>query len=253
MIKGHVAVVTGAGSGLGAATARHLAGLGARVACIDLSASAAATIADEIGGLAIGADVSSEAEVGSAFARIVDELGTPRIAVSCAGIGTAARILPRDGSLSIGAFDRTLRVNLLGTYVVMSFAARAMAAAEPLDGDGARGVIINTASVAFEDGQVGQSAYSASKGGVVSMTLPAARELSRFGIRVMAIAPGLFETSMSEGLPDDVRAEILKSVPFPSRMGEPKEYARLVEAIVENPMLNGSVIRLDASARMPIK
>lgn len=253
MIKGHVAVVTGAGSGLGAATARHLSGLGARVACIDLSESAAATVAVEIGGLAIGADVSSEAEVGAAFARIVDELGTPRIAVSCAGIGTAARILPRDGSLSIGAFDRTLRVNLLGTYTVMSFAARAMAAAEPLDDDGARGVIINTASVAFEDGQIGQSAYSASKGGVVSMTLPAARELARFGIRVMAIAPGLFETSMSEGLPDDVRAEILKSVPFPSRMGEPKEYARLVEAIIENPMLNGSAIRLDASARMPIK
>ncbi|MCQ2003275.1 SDR family NAD(P)-dependent oxidoreductase [Rhizobium sp. NRK18] len=253
MIKGHVAVVTGAGSGLGAATARHLAALGAKVACIDLSESAAAAVAGEIGGLAIGADVSSEVEVGAAFARIVDELGTPRIAVSCAGIGTAARILPRDGSLSIGPFDRTLRVNLLGTYTVMSFAARAMAAAEPLDADGARGVIINTASVAFEDGQVGQSAYSASKGGVVSMTLPAARELSRFGIRVMAIAPGLFETSMSEGLPDEVRAEILKSVPFPSRMGEPKEYARLVQAIVENPMLNGSVIRLDASARMPIK
>ena len=173
--------------------------------------------------------------------------------MSCAGIGTATRILPRDGSLTIDAFDRTLRVNLLGTYTVMNIAARAMAAADPVDEDGARGVIVNTASVAFEDGQIGQSAYAASKGGVVSMTLPAAREFARFGIRVMAIAPGLFETAMSAGLPDDVKAEILKNVPFPSRLGQADEYARLVQSIVENPMLNGTVIRLDAATRMPIK
>lgn len=253
MIKGHVAVVTGAGSGLGAATARHLASLGATVACIDLTEGAAAAVAAEIGGLALGADVSDAAAVEAAFDRLLDELGVPRVVVSCAGIGTAARILPRDGSLTIGAFERTLQVNLLGTYTVMSVAARAMAAAEPLDGDGARGVIINTASIAHEDGQIGQAAYSASKGGVASMTLPAARELARFGIRVMTIAPGLFETSMSAGLPDDVRAEILKAVPFPSRMGDANEFARLVQCIVENPMLNGSVIRLDAAARMPIK
>lgn len=253
MIKGHVAVVTGAGSGLGAATARHLAGLGAKVACIDLTEDAVAAVAADIGGLALGADVSDAAAVEAAFDRLFDELGVPRVVVSCAGIGTAARILPRDGSLSIGAFEHTLRVNLLGTYTVMSVAARAMAAAEPLDGDGARGVIINTASIAYEDGQIGQAAYSASKGGVASMTLPAARELARFGIRVMTIAPGLFETSMSAGLPDDVRGEILKAVPFPARMGDANEFARLVQSIVENPMLNGSVIRLDAAARMPIK
>lgn len=253
MIKGHVAVVTGAGSGLGAATARHLASLGATVACIDLTEGAVAAVAADIGGLALGADVSDAAAVEAAFDRLLDALGVPRVAVSCAGIGTAARILPRDGSLTIGAFERTLQVNLLGTYTVMSVAARAMAAAEPLDGDGARGVIINTASIAHEDGQIGQAAYSASKGGVASMTLPAARELARFGIRVMTIAPGLFETSMSAGLPDDVRAEILKAVPFPSRMGDANEFARLVQCIVENPMLNGSVIRLDAAARMPIK
>lgn len=245
--------MTGAGSGLGAATAVRLAAQGARVACLDLTGAAAEATADRIGGLALAADVADAEAVEAAFVNATDLLGVPRIVVSCAGIGTAARILPRDGSVSIAAFERTLRVNLLGSYAVMSIAARAMAAAEPLDADGARGVIINTASVAFEDGQIGQAAYSASKGGIVSMTLPAARELARFGIRVMAIAPGLFQTSMSAGLPEDIKADILKSVPFPSRMGEADEFAQLVQAIVENPMLNGTVIRLDAAARMPIK
>jgi len=252
-LDGQVTAVTGAGSGLGAATARRLAAQGAKVACIDLTGEAATTTATEIGGLAIEADVSDAQAVDAAFARVGEELGTARVVVSCAGIGTAARILPRDGSLSIDSFERTLRVNLLGTYTVMNIAARAMAAAEPLDADGSRGVIVNTASVAYQDGQIGQAAYSASKGGVASMTLPAARELARFGIRVMTIAPGLFETSMSAGLPDDIRAEILKAVPFPSRMGQADEYARLVQCIIENPMLNGTVIRLDAAARMPIK
>ena len=253
ILSGTTALVTGAGSGLGAATAVRLAAQGARVACLDLTGAAAEATADRIGGLALAADVADAEAVEAAFVNATDLLGVPRIVVSCAGIGTAARILPRDGSVSIAAFERTLRVNLLGSYAVMSIAARAMAAAEPLDADGARGVIINTASVAFEDGQIGQAAYSASKGGIVSMTLPAARELARFGIRVMAIAPGLFQTSMSAGLPEDIKADILKSVPFPSRMGEADEFAQLVQAIVENPMLNGTVIRLDAAARMPIK
>lgn len=253
ILGGQTAVVTGAGSGLGAATARRLGAQGARVACLDLSAEAANAVASEIGGIGIAVDVSDATAVEAAFAQIDDALGAPRVVVSCAGIGTATRILPRDGSLTIDAFERTLRVNLLGTYTVMNIAARAMAATDPMDEDGSRGVIINTASVAFEDGQIGQSAYAASKGGVVSMTLPAARELSRFGIRVMAIAPGLFETAMSAGLPDDVKTEILKNVPFPSRLGHADEYARLVQSIVENPMLNGTVIRLDAATRMPIK
>ncbi|WP_226549301.1 SDR family NAD(P)-dependent oxidoreductase [Celeribacter naphthalenivorans] len=252
-IKGHVAVVTGAASGLGFATAKRLAEAGATVAILDLSGEAAAKAAAEIGGTGYAVDVSDAGAVEAAFAQIERELGTPRIVVSCAGIGTAGRILPRDGSLTIDTFARALNVNLLGTYAVMNIAARAMAAADPIDADGARGVIINTSSVAFEDGQIGQAAYSASKGGVASMTLPAARELARFGIRVMAIAPGLFETAMSAGLPDDIRADILKNVPYPSRMGDPDEYARLAQAIVENPMLNGTVIRLDAAARMPIK
>ncbi|WP_375256300.1 SDR family NAD(P)-dependent oxidoreductase [Yoonia sp.] len=245
--------ITGAGSGLGAATARRFAKAGARVACLDLSESAAQRTAEEVGGAAYGVDVTNSAAIEVVFGEIEETQSVPRVVVNCAGIGTAARILPRDGSLTIGSFEQALRVNLLGTYSVMNIAARAMAAADPIDADGARGVIINTASVAFEDGQIGQAAYSASKGGIVSMTLPAARELARFGIRVMAIAPGLFETSMSAGLPDDIRAEILKAVPYPSRMGDADEYAQLAQSIVENPMLNGTVIRLDAAARMPIK
>lgn len=252
-IEGHVAVVTGAASGLGFATAKRLAEQGATVAILDLSGDAAMKAAAEIGGKGYAVDVSNPAMVEAAFAEIEADLGTPRIVVSCAGIGTASRILPRDGSLTIDSFAKTLNVNLLGSYAVMNIAARAMAAADPVDEDGARGVIINTSSVAFEDGQIGQAAYSASKGGIASMVLPAARELARFGIRVMAIAPGLFETAMSAGLPEDIKADILKSVPYPSRMGDPDEYARLVQAIVENPMLNGTTIRLDASARMPIK
>lgn len=253
-IENMAAVVTGAGSGLGAATARRLAAAGAKVAVLDRDGGTAAGIATEIGGLALSADVSDPASVEAAFDAAIAAFGaTPRIVVNCAGIGTAQRILPKDGALTVDSFDRTLRVNLLGTYVVLNVAARAMAAADPLDADGARGVIVNTASVAVEDGQIGQAAYAASKGGVASLTLPAARELARFGIRVMAIAPGLFETAMSAGLPDDVRRAITAHIPFPSRMGDPDEFARLVEQIVQNPMLNGTVIRLDGAARMPPK
>jgi NAD(P)-dependent dehydrogenase (short-subunit alcohol dehydrogenase family) len=254
MIKGAVALVTGAGSGLGEATARRLASQGARVAVLDLSFEAAEKVAKDIGGLAIAADVSNVDQVEAAFAQAAEVFkSAPSIVNSCAGIGTATRILPRDGALTIEAFDRTVRVNLIGTYTVLNIAAREMAKLEPQGEDGARGVIINTASVAIEDGQIGQAAYAASKGGVASLTLPAARELARFGIRVMTIAPGLFETAMSAGLPDDIKAEILTNVPFPNRMGFPDEYAKLVQSIVENPMLNGTVIRLDAAARMPIK
>lgn len=253
-IKGKVALVTGGGSGLGEATARRLATAGAKVAVVDLSQERADAVANSIGGVGIAADVSNAEQVEAGFAKAAEALGaTPAIVVSCAGIGTASRILPRDGSLTIDSFALALKVNLLGTYTVLNIAAREMAKVDPLDDDGSRGVIINTSSVAFEDGQIGQAAYSASKGGVASMTLPAARELARFSIRVMAIAPGLFETAMSAGLPDDIRAEICKSIPFPSRMGMPDEYARLVQQIVENSMLNGTVIRLDASARMPAK
>ena len=249
-----IALVTGAGSGLGKATARRLARAGARVAALDRSEDAARAVADDIGGLALAADVADAAQVQAAFDRVTAEWGAPpRIVVNCAGIGTAARILPRDGTLSLDAFDRTIRVNLIGTYTVLSTAARAMAATEPLDADGARGVIINTASVAYQDGQIGQAAYAASKGGVASLTLPAARELARFGIRVMAIAPGLFETAMSAGLPPEIKASLEAGLPFPSRMGRPDEFAMLVQQIIENPILNGEVIRIDSAVRLAPK
>lgn len=252
-VSGQIALVTGAGSGLGEATARRLAAAGARVAVMDLAQAAAERVADEIGGLAVAADVADPAGVAAAFARVCAGAGTPRIVVNCAGIGTAARILPRDGVLPLEMFERTLRVNLYGSYVVLSHAAQAMAAAEPLDADGARGVIINTASVAWQDGQIGQAAYAASKGGIASLTLPAARELARHGIRVMTIAPGLFETAMSAGLPPDARAALEAGLPFPSRMGRPDEYAMLVESIVRNPLLNGEVIRIDSAVRLAPK
>lgn len=253
-IAGTSALVTGGGSGLGAATCRRLAKAGATVAVLDLSQENADLVAAEIGGVGVAADVSDTAAVEAAFAKATDSLGaTPRIVVNCAGIGTGERILPRDGSLTVPGFERTLKINLLGTYVVMNIAARAIAALEPVDKDGARGVVVNTASVAIEDGQIGQAAYAASKGGVAAMTLPAARELARFGVRVMAVAPGLFETAMSAGLPDDVRKAICANIPFPSRMGDPNEFAMLVEQIIENQMLNGTVIRIDGCARMPAK
>ncbi|MFM1863316.1 MAG: hypothetical protein RLZ26_1838 [Pseudomonadota bacterium] len=254
LINNTIALVTGAGSGLGEATARRLARQGARVAVLDRSAEAAGRVASEIGGLAVSADVADPAAVESAFEATVAHFGAaPRIVVSCAGIGTAARILPRDGALPFEVFERTLRVNLTGTYVVLSIAARAMAALDPLDDDGARGVIVNTTSVAYQDGQIGQAAYAASKGGVASLTLPAARELARFGIRVMAIAPGLFETAMSAGLPPEARSALEASLPFPARLGRPDEYAMLVQQIVENPILNGEVIRLDSAVRLAPK
>ncbi|WP_095587422.1 SDR family NAD(P)-dependent oxidoreductase [Actibacterium ureilyticum] len=253
-IADEIALVTGGASGLGAATARRLAAAGARVAVIDRSADAAAEVADEIGGVAHAADVTDEAAVDAAFAAVTTALGrAPRIVANCAGIGTAARILPRDGTLPIDSFRRTVEVNLIGTYIVLSIAARAMAALDPVDQDGARGVIINTASVAWQDGQIGQAAYAASKGGVASLTLPAARELARFGIRVMTVAPGLFETPMASGLPPEARAALEAGLPFPSRMGRPDEFAMLVQSIVENPLLNGEVIRLDSAVRLAPK
>lgn len=249
-----IALVTGGGSGLGEATARRLAAAGARVAVMDLGAEAAVAVADDIGGIAVTGDVSNAEQVEAAFAEVEERFGAaPRIVVSCAGIGTATRILPRDGALTIDTFEKTLRVNLLGTYTVLNIAARGMAALDPVDQDGARGVIINTASVAYQDGQIGQAAYAASKGGVASLTLPAARELARFGIRVMTIAPGLFETAMSAGLPAEAKASLEAGLPFPSRMGKPDEYAMLVQQIIENPLLNGETIRIDSAVRLAPK
>lgn len=250
-ISGHIALITGGGSGLGAATARHLAAQGARVAILDFDIARAQAVADEIGGFAVRADVSDEAAVGAAFDATAAHFGAaPRIAISCAGIGLAARIVGREGKLSFDVFEKTLKVNLFGTYNVMSHAARRMAEQDPLE-DGERGVVINTASVAFEDGQLGQAAYAASKGAIASMCLPAARELAQSGIRVMAIAPGLFMTPMMESLPEDVTAKITANIPFPARLGAPLEYALLAEQIIANRFLNGTTIRLDGAVRLP--
>ncbi len=253
-ISNQIALVTGAGGGLGEATARRLAAQGARVAVLDRGEAGASRVAADIDGLALPCDVTDAGAVEAAFARVAETFGAaPRIVVSCAGIGTATRILPRDGALPIDLFERTIRVNLIGTYIVLSHAARAMATLDPVDDDGARGVIVNTASVAYQDGQIGQAAYAASKGGVASMTLPAARELARLGIRVMAIAPGLFETPMSAGLPPEAKAALEAGLPFPARMGKPDEFAMLVQQIVENPILNGEVIRIDSAVRLAPK
>ena len=250
-IAGQAALVTGGGSGLGAATARRLAACGARVAVLDFDGTKAQVIATGTGGVAVTADVGDASSVEAAVAAAIDGLGSvPRIIVNCAGIGTAARIVGREGKLSLDAFERTIRVNLVGTYNVMSFAARALMEQPALE-DGERGVIVNTASAAYEDGQLGQTAYAASKGGIASMCLPAAREFARFGIRVVAIAPGLFRTPMMEGLPPEVSETIISDIPFPARLGTPEEYALLVSQIAENRYINGTTIRLDGAVRLP--
>ncbi len=252
-LNGTVALVTGAGSGLGAGTARFFAARGARVVVLDLNPDAAAAVADELGGVAVAADVSDAEAVDRAFDMAVEALGEPpRVAVNCAGIGLAARIVSRDGAPSFDVFEKTLRVNLFGTYNVMSHAARRMMALEA-DAGGERGVIINTASVAWQDGQLGQAAYAASKGAIASMCLPAAREFARAGIRVVAIAPGLFHTPMMEGLPEEVSEKIAANIPFPARLGAPEEYALMAAQIVANAYLNGTTIRLDGAVRLPPK
>ena len=249
-IDGQVALVTGGASGLGAATARHLAGLGARVAVLDYDGAGARAVAAEIGGFDAQADITVDDEAAAAVTAVMARFGEPaRIVVNCAGIGLAARILDRKGDVSIDLFRRVLGVNLVGTYAVMSYALQAMRDA-PVSGE-ERGVIVNTASAAYQDGQVGQAAYAASKGAVAAMCLPLARELSRMNVRVCAIAPGLFETPMMEGLPDETVAGIVANVPFPPRLGAPREYALLVEQIVRNPYLNGETIRLDGATRLP--
>jgi NAD(P)-dependent dehydrogenase (short-subunit alcohol dehydrogenase family) len=251
-IKGHAAIVTGGGSGLGAATARALAKAGAKVALFDRNLDAAEAVAREIGGLAVACDVADAASTETAFATARAAHGAARILVNCAGIGTAGRIVGKEGPQPLSDFERVIKVNLIGTFNCLRLAAGEMSALEPLDG-GERGIVISTASVAAFDGQIGQAAYAASKGGVVSLSLPAARELARYGIRVNAIAPGLFLTPMLLGLPKAAQDSLGASVPFPSRLGDPDEYARLALHMIENAMLNGEVVRLDGALRMAPK
>lgn len=250
-LQGQTALVTGGASGLGAATARALAAAGARVALFDLNLPAAQALAAELGGAAFACDIADGAATEAAFAAACTLLGTPRVVMNVAGIGSAKRIVAKDGSAApLADFERVVRVNLIGTYNVCRVAAARIAALEPLGADGERGVFVNTASVAAFDGQVGQEAYSASKGGVAAMTLPLARDLAQHGIRVCTIAPGLFATPLLKELPEAVQQSLAASIPFPRRLGEPQEFAQLALHIVNNPALNGEVIRLDGALRM---
>jgi NAD(P)-dependent dehydrogenase (short-subunit alcohol dehydrogenase family) len=249
-LQGVAAVVTGGGSGLGAATAERLARAGCRVAVLDINRDAALASASRLRGLGVACDVADPASAEAALAEARAAHGVERVLVNCAGIGTAGRIVGRDGPLALPAFERVIRVNLIGTFNMLRLSAAAMSGLEAM-ADGERGVIVNTASIAAYEGQVGQAAYAASKGGVVSLTLPAARELARAGVRVVTIAPGLFETPMVAGLPPEVQQSLAAGVPYPTRLGRPEEYAALVEHIVGNRFLNGEVIRLDGALRMP--
>ncbi len=252
-IKGHAAIVSGGGSGLGAETARFLSARGAKVALLDLDSDGAKKVAGEIGGVALSCDVSDAKSVESAFAEAKEKNGPARFCVNCAGIAPAKRVVGREGPMPLDDFKQVINVNLIGTFNVTRLAARDMAELEPVNESGERGVIVCTASIAAFEGQIGQAAYSASKGGVVSMTLPIAREMARVGVRVVTIAPGLMGTPMMLGFSQEVQDSLAAQVPFPSRLGRPDEYAALVGHIIENAMLNGNVIRLDGAIRMQPK
>jgi NAD(P)-dependent dehydrogenase (short-subunit alcohol dehydrogenase family) len=248
-IEGATIVVTGAGSGLGAATARHLARHCARILVLDRDGEAAAKVATEIAGTPAEADVTDESQLSTALDRAPGPL---RAAVSCAGIGPAARIVGRDGPHDLDLFRRCIDVNLIGTFNVMRLAAARIAEAEPME-DGERGAIVNTASVAAFDGQIGQAAYAASKGAIVSLALPAAREFARIGIRVNTVAPGIFDTPLLASLGEEVRAGIAAVIPYPQRLGDPDEFAATVRYCLETRYLNAEVVRLDGGVRLPPK
>ena len=248
-IKGQAAVVTGGASGLGAACARALGAAGAKVAVLDVNEKAAAEVAASINGVAAACDVADSASAEAALKQAAAAHGPARVVINCAGVGPAKRIVGRDGPMPLADYERVIRVNLIGTFNMMRLAAAAMQKLEPL-ADGERGVIVSTASVAAFEGQIGQSAYSSSKGGVAALTLPAAREFAQFGVRVLAIAPGIFGTPMLRALPQETQDSLGASVPFPKRLGSPSEFAALVMHCIRNIYLNGEVIRLDGALRM---
>ncbi len=250
-LQDSVFLVTGGASGLGAATARMVVANGGRVVLADLNVDAGEALAAELGSVArfVRTDVADEASAKAAVAVAESAFGGLQGLVSCAGVAPGEKVVGKDGPHRLESFARTVSINLVGTFNMMRLAADVMSKAEPNE-EGERGVMVCTASVAAFDGQIGQAAYAASKGGVVGMTLPIARELARYGIRVMTIAPGIFETPMMLGMPKEVQDSLGRTVPFPSRLGRPTEYAQLVKSIVENPMLNGEVIRLDGAIRM---
>jgi NAD(P)-dependent dehydrogenase (short-subunit alcohol dehydrogenase family) len=251
-LKGQAAIVTGGASGLGAATARRLAKEGAKVTVCDLNAELAETVAAEVGGVAVTCDVADAASAEGAIASAARAHGPARVLVNCAGVAVAKRVIGREGPMPLAEFDRVIRINLIGSFNMLRLATAEMSKLEPLS-TGERGVVISTASIAAYDGQIGQAAYSASKGGITAMTLPIARELAQFGIRVLAIAPGLFLTPLLAGLPQEAQDSLAAAVPFPRRLGDPSEFASLVMQMIDNPYLNGEVVRLDASLRMAPK
>ena len=248
-IKGHAAVVTGGASGLGAATAEELARAGAKVACLDVNLDGARVVADRIGGFAVRCDVTDGEQAAAALAQARDQHGAARILINCAGVGPAKRIVGRDGPMPLADFERVIAINLIGTFNMMRLAAADMQNLSPL-ADEERGVIISAASVAAFEGQIGQAAYSASKGGVAALTMPAAREFAQFGIRVNAIAPGIFHTPMLMALPEEAKKSLAAAVPFPKLLGRPDQFASLARHIIENTYINGEVIRLDGALRM---
>ena len=249
-VAGHAALVTGGGSGMGAETARALARAGARVAVLDVNADGAARVAEETGGIALECDVADAASGEAAVAAAREAHGPARFLINCAGVGTPGRIVSRSGPLPLEDYVRVLNVNLVGTFNLMRLAAADLAGLDPVNDSGERGVIVNTASVAAYDGQVGQPAYASSKGGVVALTLPAARELAQFGVRVLTIAPGLVETPMLRSLPPEVQKSLGDSVPFPRRLARPDEFSRLVLHVIDNTILNGETIRMDGAVRL---
>jgi len=248
-VKGQAAIVTGGASGLGAACARTLAAAGAKVTILDMNEKAAADMAGELKGLAVLCDVADSASAEAAVKKAAAAHGPARILINCAGVGTAKRIVGRDGAMPLADYEHVIRVNLIGTFNMLRLVGAAMQALPAL-ADGERGVIVNTASVAAFEGQIGQAAYASSKGGVAALTLPAAREFAQFGIRVMTIAPGIFSTPMLKALPQEAQDSLGASVPYPKRLGEPREFAALAMHCIHNAYLNGEVIRLDGALRM---
>jgi NAD(P)-dependent dehydrogenase (short-subunit alcohol dehydrogenase family) len=251
-LKDQAAIVTGGASGLGAATARRLAKNGAKVAVCDLNTKLAQAVAAEIGGVAVTCDVSDAASAEAAIATAAKAHGPARVLINCAGIGVAKRVIGREGPMPLAEFDRVIKINLIGSFNMLRLATADMSKLEPLP-TGERGVVISTASIAAYDGQIGQAAYSASKGGIVAMTLPIAREFAQVGILVLAIATGLFLTPLLASLPQEAQDSLAAAIPFPRRLGDPAEFASLVMQMIDNPYLNGEVVRLDASLRMAPK